>query len=76
MAAGDGFADALVELVEDIFGMNQRAEAVVVAYKDAAVKAIVDTIPGFQHGTVARKYSVAVNEAELLAQIAWRIGVK
>ena len=61
MAAGDGFADALVELVEDIFGMNQRAEAVVVAYKDAAVKAIVDTISGFQHRTVARKHAIRVD---------------
>lgn len=75
VATGDGFADALVELVEDILGIDQTAEAVVVAYKDAAVKTIVDTIPGFQHGTVAREYSVAVNEAELLAPVATRFKV-
>jgi hypothetical protein len=47
VATGDRLADALVELVEDILGIDQTAEAVVVAYKDAAVKAIVNAIPGF-----------------------------
>ena len=43
MAAGDGFADAVVEGGEGVAGMEEGAEAVVVAYEDAAVEAIVRT---------------------------------
>ena len=46
MAAGDGFADAVVEGGEGGAGMEEGAEAVVVAYEDSAVEAIVDTVAG------------------------------
>ena len=47
MATGERLTDALVELVEDIFGVDQTAEAVVVADKDAAIEAVVNAITGF-----------------------------
>jgi hypothetical protein len=38
--------------------MNERVEAVVLAYEDAAIQAIVDAIAGFEHGAVAGKHTV------------------
>ena len=61
MATGDRLADALVEWVEDFFRVDQTAKAVVASYQDAAVKAIVDAIPGFQHRAVARKHAIRVD---------------
>ena len=62
MAARDGLTYALVERVEDIFGMNQRAKTISLAYQNTAVQAVVNAIPGFQHRTITRKRSVVVNK--------------
>jgi hypothetical protein len=58
----DGFADALVEGVKDIFRMNQRAETITLAYQNTAVKAVVNAIPGLQHRAPTWKRSVVVNK--------------
>ena len=51
--------------------MNERVEAVVLAYEDAAVKPVVDSIPGFKHGAVAGKRTVDADKLQLGAQITW-----
>lgn len=33
--------------------MNEGVQAVVLAYEDAAIQAIVNTVTGLEHGTVA-----------------------
>ena len=55
MAAGDGFAEAVVEGGDGGAGMEEGAEAVVVAYEDAAVEAIVDTVAGLELRAGLRK---------------------
>jgi hypothetical protein len=62
MAARDGLMYALVERVEDIFGMNQRAMTITLAYQNTAVKAVVNAIPGLQHRAPTWKRSVVVNK--------------
>ena len=46
MASANCLPDALVEGVEDCLGVDERAEAVVVAYEDGAIKAVVDADAG------------------------------
>ena len=46
VASVDGLADALVEGVEDLLWVKQGVEAVVLAYEDAAIEAVVDAVAG------------------------------
>ena len=52
IASADGFADALIELVEGLLGMDKGVEALVLAYEDTPIKPTMDSIPGFQHRAV------------------------
>ena len=54
--------------------MNERIQAVVLAYEDAAIQAIVDTITWLKHGTPAWKCGVKADEGQALAEVARRVG--
>ena len=56
--------------------MNERVEAVVLAYEDAAIQAIVNSIPRLKHRTPAWKGGVVADEGQLRALAARSIGVK
>lgn len=51
--------------------MNERVEAVVLANEDAAIKPVVDTIAGLEHGAVARKGTVDADKLQLGAEVTW-----
>ena len=51
--------------------MNERAEAVVLANEDAAIKSVVDTIARFEHGAVAWKRTVDAYKLQLGAEVTW-----
>ena len=55
VASADGLADALVEGVEGLLWVKQGVEAVVLAYEDAAIEAVVDAVAGFEHRAGALK---------------------
>lgn len=56
--------------------MDEGAEAVVTAYEDRTIKAIVDAIAGFKHRAVTWHCAVGTDEPKLRALEAWCIRVK
>jgi len=54
VASADGLADALVERIEGLLGVKQGVEAVVLAYEDAAVEAVVDAVVRFDLRAITR----------------------
>ena len=54
VASVDGLADALVERIEGLLGVKQGVEAVVLAYEDAAVEAVVDAVVRFDLRAITR----------------------
>ena len=71
MTPADGLSDSLIKRVKGRPGMNERVEAVVLAYEDAAIKPVVDSIAGFEHRAPARKRAVDANKLQLGAEVAW-----
>lgn len=51
--------------------MNEGVQAVVLAYEDAAIQAIVNTVTGLEHGTVAGERWVHTNELQFGAEVTW-----
>jgi hypothetical protein len=56
--------------------VDEGAEAVVTAYEDRTIKAIVDAIAGFKHRAVTWHCAVGTDEPKLRALEAWCIRVK
>ena len=50
--------------------MDEAAEAVELAYEDAAVQAATDAVAGFEHGAPAGYGAVVADEWQLLAEVA------
>ena len=59
MTACCTLANAFVESIEGLLGMNQTTGSDVRSKNDATVVAVMDAIPGLEHGTMARHRSVA-----------------
>jgi len=72
VASGNGFADSLVEGIENIPGLNNATEAVVNTNDNAAVEAVIDAVPGLDLRTVARQGAVSADERQLLAEVTRR----
>lgn len=45
--------------------MNETIQAVILTHTDTAIQAIVNAIPGLEHGAPARKGGVVANKAQL-----------
>ena len=51
--------------------MDEAIEAMILAYEDAAIKPVVDSIAGLEHGAVARKRTVDADKLQLGAEVTW-----
>ena len=49
--------------------MNERTEAIILAYEDRAIEAVMDTVAGLDMWTPARQDAVSVHERQLLAVV-------
>ena len=56
--------------------MDEGAEAVVAAYEDAAVGAVVDSVAGFEHRAPAREGAVVAYEGELRTAVTGSVGIE
>ena len=56
--------------------MNERVEAVVLTNEDAAIKPVVDTIAGLEHGAVARERTVDADKLQLGAEVTWSLSIE
>ena len=76
MTSADGFSDALIEGVENLFGMDDAIQAMILAYENAAIKPTMDAVAGFNHRAPAGKGGVVADDLKLGAFAAGRVGIQ
>lgn len=64
------FTDALVKSVEYLFGVLQTTGTDVLAYEDAAIRAVVDAVAGLQHRAFAWQDGVGGDHPPMKALLA------
>ena len=69
MSSAEGFSNAFIERIEVSFRVDDRTEAITLAYQNTTVQTIVNAIPRLKHRAVAWKRTVVGDKLELLATI-------
>mgnify|MGYP003292681374 CR=1 FL=1 len=70
MSSFGRLADAVVDGIEGTLGMLEATWGEIGSDEDGAVLAVIDSVPGFEHSTVARQGGVVADKLQLVAMLA------
>ena len=56
--------------------MNERVKAVILAYENAAIKAVVNAIARLYHWAIARKHAIITYKAKLRTKVTGSLGIE
>ena len=71
ISSGNRLSDAFVQWVKDSLRMDERVQAIILAYEYRAIKAVMRSIARFEHGAIAGESAIHTNKWELVALAAW-----